>query len=91
MIVRMLPLVLLLSLAIALWLLVGYVRRRRHKALMEPSADHPILINIPDYLDDYPQIKVPVSKLQDDDRPFYAVRLGPITLITKIYWRIVHY
>ena len=25
------------------------------------------------------------------DRPFRAIRLGSVTLVAKVYWRIVHY
>ena len=85
------------STAIALSLLIGYLRRRykRRHQITAPAryhlADGTRLVDIPDYLDENLIIKVPASKLQDDNRPFLAVRVGPITLITKIYWRIVNY
>lgn len=86
---------------LSLLLIAGYVRRRRRRhtspntALVVETEAQPLqplmLIDVPDYLDNDLKIKVPGSKLQDDDRPFYAVRVGAVTLIAKIYWRIVHY
>ncbi len=49
------------------------------------------LVDVPDYFDPDDNIKVPAHELQDDDRPFHAIRTGPVTLIVKVYWRIVHY
>ena len=53
----------------------------------EPLA----LVDVPDYFEPDDIIKVPGDELQDDDRPFHAIRIGNVTLITKVYWRIVHY
>ncbi len=50
-----------------------------------------LLVDVPDYFDPDDIIKVPAHELQDDDRPFHAIRIGNVTLITKVYWRIVHY
>ncbi len=49
------------------------------------------LVDAPYYLDPDDIIKVPAHELQNDDRPFHAIRIGNVTLITKVYWRIVHY
>ncbi len=50
-----------------------------------------LLVDVPDYLDPDHKIKVPAHELQNDDRPFRAIRTGNVTLVTKVYWRIVHY
>ncbi len=49
------------------------------------------LVDVPNYFDPDDNIKVPADELQDDDRPFHAIRTGRVTLITKVYWRIVEY
>ena len=53
----------------------------------EPLA----LVDVPDYFEPDDNIKVPAHELQDDDRPFHAIRIGRVTLIAKVYWRIVKY
>ncbi len=37
------------------------------------------------------KIKTPANELKKDDRPFRAIRIGPVTLVVKVYWRIVHF
>ena len=49
------------------------------------------LVDVPYYLDPDHKIKVPAHELQNDDRPFHAIRIGSVTLVAKVYWRIVHY
>ncbi|MCZ6460015.1 MAG: hypothetical protein O6766_11725 [Gammaproteobacteria bacterium] len=49
------------------------------------------LVDVPNYFDPGDIIKVPAHELQDDDRPFHAIRIGNVTLVAKVYWRIVHY
>ncbi len=49
------------------------------------------LVDVPDYLNPHVIIKVPAHELQNDDRPFHAIRIGSVTLVAKVYWRIVHY
>ena len=49
------------------------------------------LVDVPFYLDPDDNIKVPAHELQDDDRPFHAIRTGNVTLVVKVYWRIVEY
>ena len=53
----------------------------------EPAA----LVDVPNYFDPDDIIKVPAHELQNDDRPFHAIRTGNVTLVAKVYWRIVHY
>ena len=85
-------------------LLVDYLRRRhtpsilRRQELPDNTADSTghttepaTLVDVPYYLNPHDKIKVPAHELQNDDRPFRAIRIGSITLITKVYWRIVHY
>ncbi len=49
------------------------------------------LVDVPYYLDADDKIKAPAHELQNDDRPFHAIRTGNVTLVAKVYWRIVHY
>ena len=85
-------------------LLVDYLRRRhtpsilRRQELPDNTADSTghrtepsTLVDIPYYLDPDHKIKVPAHELQNDDRPFRAIRIGSVTLVAKVYWRIVHY
>ena len=71
---------------------------QRREDLPESTADSnghttepATLVDVPDYFDPDDIIKVSAHELQDDDRPFHAIRIGNVTLITKIFWRIVHY
>ena len=50
-----------------------------------------LLRDVPYFLNSDHKIKVPAHELQNDDRPFRAIRIGSITLVAKVYWRIVHY
>ena len=50
------------------------------------------LIEVPEYLDPAQTVRVPADALQEqEERPFYALRVGSLTLIVKIYWRRVHF
>ena len=53
----------------------------------EPAA----LVEVPNYFDPDDIVKAPAHELQDDDRPFHAIRTGNVTLVAKVYWRIVEY
>ena len=55
------------------------------------TTEPPTLVDVPYYLDPDHKIKVPAHELQNDDRPFHAIRIGRVTLVAKVYWRIVHY
>ncbi len=81
-------------------LLVDYLRRRLTPSILRrqdlpDSTGHTTepatLVDVPYYLDPDDKIKVPAHELQNDDRPFLAIRIGPVTLVAKVYWRIVHY
>ncbi len=48
------------------------------------------LVDVPYYLELDDEIKVPAHELQNDDRPFHANYIGRVTLVVKVYWRIVH-
>ena len=85
-------------------LLVDYLRRHhtpsilRRQKLPDNTADNTghttepaTLVDVPYYLDPDHKIKAPAHELQNDDRPFHAIRIGSVTLVAKVYWRIVHY
>ncbi len=76
-----------LGVVLALLLLVVFVRRRRQPAV---AADTHVVV--PDYLDPRRKIKVPRTELREPlDDQFYALHLGRVTFVVKIYWRHVHF
>ena len=76
-----------LGVVLALLLLVVFVRHRRQPAV---AADTHVVV--PDYLDPRRKIKVPRTELREPlDDQFYALHLGRVTFVVKIYWRHVHF
>ncbi len=76
-----------LGVVLALLLLVVFVRRRRQPAI---AADTHVAV--PDYLDPRRKIKVPRTELREPlDDQLYALHLGRVTFVVKIYWRHVHF
>ncbi len=72
---------------LALLLLVVFVRRR-----MRPVVAADTHVEVPDYLDPRRKIKVPRTELCEPlDDQFYALHLGRVTFVVKIYWRHVHF
>ena len=77
----------ILGVVLALLLFVVFVRSRAGAA---GAAD--THVEVTDYLDPRRKIRVPRTELREpvDDR-FYALYLGRITFVVKIYWRHVHF
>ncbi len=76
-----------LGVVLALLLLVVFVRRRMRPALAADTH-----VEVPDYLDPRRKIKVPRAELREPlDDQFYALHLGRVTFVVKIYWRHVHF
>ena len=71
----------------AVLLLVIFVWHRVRPALAADTH-----IEVPDYLDPRRKIKVPRAELHEPlDDQFYALHLGRVTFVVKIYWRHVHF
>ncbi len=76
-----------LGVVLVLLLLVVFVRRRRQPAV---AADTHVAV--PDYLDPRRKIKVLRTELREPlDDQLYALHLGRVTFVVKIYWRHVHF
>ena len=59
---------------------------------MRPPVAADTHVEVPDYVDPRRKIKVPRTELRVPlGDQFYALHLGRVTFVVKIYWREVHF